>query len=38
MPTQQEAESLLNAYEKAYSTDTTSAFGGIIAFNKTVDT
>jgi phosphoribosylaminoimidazolecarboxamide formyltransferase/IMP cyclohydrolase len=29
--------SLLAAYEKAYSTDPTSAFGGIIAFNAAVD-
>ena len=29
--------SVLNAYKKAFSTDTTSAFGGIIAFNRTVD-
>ncbi len=26
-----------DAYEKAYATDTTSAFGGIIAFNRTLD-
>jgi phosphoribosylaminoimidazolecarboxamide formyltransferase/IMP cyclohydrolase len=31
------AESLLSAYEKAFQTDSTSAFGGIIAFNGTVD-
>jgi phosphoribosylaminoimidazolecarboxamide formyltransferase/IMP cyclohydrolase len=31
------ADSLLNAYEKAYQTDPTSAFGGIIAFNRTLD-
>ncbi|MBK8113700.1 MAG: bifunctional phosphoribosylaminoimidazolecarboxamide formyltransferase/IMP cyclohydrolase [Candidatus Accumulibacter sp.] len=31
------AESLLTAYEKAFQTDSTSAFGGIIAFNGTVD-
>ncbi|MBI4742879.1 MAG: bifunctional phosphoribosylaminoimidazolecarboxamide formyltransferase/IMP cyclohydrolase [Betaproteobacteria bacterium] len=30
--------SLLGAYEKAFKTDSTSAFGGIIAFNGTVDT
>jgi phosphoribosylaminoimidazolecarboxamide formyltransferase/IMP cyclohydrolase len=29
--------SLLSAYEKAFQTDSTSAFGGIIAFNGTVD-
>ena len=29
---------LLPAYEKAFQTDSTSAFGGIIAFNGTVDT
>ena len=29
---------LLAAYEKAFQTDSTSAFGGIIAFNGTVDT
>ncbi len=29
--------SLLAAYEKAFQTDSTSAFGGIIAFNETVD-
>jgi phosphoribosylaminoimidazolecarboxamide formyltransferase/IMP cyclohydrolase len=29
--------SLLGAYEKAFKTDSTSAFGGIIAFNGTVD-
>ena len=28
---------LLTAYEKAFKTDSTSAFGGIIAFNDTVD-
>jgi phosphoribosylaminoimidazolecarboxamide formyltransferase / IMP cyclohydrolase len=27
----------LEAYEKAFSTDSTSAFGGIIAFNRTLD-
>jgi phosphoribosylaminoimidazolecarboxamide formyltransferase/IMP cyclohydrolase len=31
------AENLLSAYEKAFQTDSTSAFGGIIAFNGTVD-
>jgi phosphoribosylaminoimidazolecarboxamide formyltransferase/IMP cyclohydrolase len=31
------ADSLLHAYEKAYQTDPTSAFGGIIAFNRTLD-
>ncbi len=31
------AESLLTAYEKAFQTDSTSAFGGIIAFNGMVD-
>ena len=30
--------SLVAAYEKAFQTDSTSAFGGIIAFNGTVDT
>ncbi|MBL0206982.1 MAG: bifunctional phosphoribosylaminoimidazolecarboxamide formyltransferase/IMP cyclohydrolase [Propionivibrio sp.] len=29
---------LLSAYEKAFKTDSSSAFGGIIAFNGTVDT
>jgi phosphoribosylaminoimidazolecarboxamide formyltransferase/IMP cyclohydrolase len=29
---------LIGAYEKAFKTDSTSAFGGIIAFNGTVDT
>ncbi|HEX6549268.1 MAG TPA: bifunctional phosphoribosylaminoimidazolecarboxamide formyltransferase/IMP cyclohydrolase [Gammaproteobacteria bacterium] len=28
---------LLHAYEHAYATDTSSAFGGIIAFNRTLD-
>jgi phosphoribosylaminoimidazolecarboxamide formyltransferase / IMP cyclohydrolase len=32
-----EAETLLEAYDKAYATDPTSAFGGIIAFNREVD-
>jgi phosphoribosylaminoimidazolecarboxamide formyltransferase/IMP cyclohydrolase len=31
------ASSLLEAYDLAYQTDTTSAFGGIIAFNRTLD-
>ncbi|MFA9209132.1 MAG: bifunctional phosphoribosylaminoimidazolecarboxamide formyltransferase/IMP cyclohydrolase, partial [Yersinia sp. (in: enterobacteria)] len=31
------ADSLLAAYEKAYKTDPTSAFGGIIAFNRELD-
>jgi phosphoribosylaminoimidazolecarboxamide formyltransferase/IMP cyclohydrolase len=31
------AENLLGAYERAYETDPTSAFGGIIAFNRTLD-
>jgi phosphoribosylaminoimidazolecarboxamide formyltransferase/IMP cyclohydrolase len=31
------AESILDAYDKAYATDPTSAFGGIIAFNRPVD-
>ncbi|NCW36427.1 MAG: bifunctional phosphoribosylaminoimidazolecarboxamide formyltransferase/IMP cyclohydrolase PurH, partial [Methylophilaceae bacterium] len=31
------SEDLLNAYKKAFSTDTTSAFGGIIACNTTLD-
>ncbi|MCG8383264.1 MAG: bifunctional phosphoribosylaminoimidazolecarboxamide formyltransferase/IMP cyclohydrolase, partial [Gammaproteobacteria bacterium] len=30
-------ESLLSAYERAYTTDSESAFGGIIAFNRTLD-
>ncbi|HBC58253.1 MAG TPA: bifunctional phosphoribosylaminoimidazolecarboxamide formyltransferase/inosine monophosphate cyclohydrolase [Gammaproteobacteria bacterium] len=30
-------DTILDAYEKAYSTDKTSAFGGIIAFNRTLD-
>ena len=29
--------SILDAYEKAYETDPTSAFGGIIAFNRSLD-
>ena len=32
-----EASSLLEAYDKAFSTDPTSAFGGIIAFNRELD-
>ena len=31
------AEHLLGAYERAYATDPSSAFGGIIAFNQTLD-
>jgi phosphoribosylaminoimidazolecarboxamide formyltransferase/IMP cyclohydrolase len=31
------AEDILGAYEKAFSTDPTSAFGGIIAFNRPLD-
>jgi len=31
------AENLLAAYDKAFKTDPTSAFGGIIAFNRTLD-
>jgi phosphoribosylaminoimidazolecarboxamide formyltransferase/IMP cyclohydrolase len=31
------ADSALNAYKLAYATDTTSAFGGIIAFNRELD-
>ena len=31
------AENILAAYEKAFSTDPTSAFGGIIAFNQPLD-
>ena len=31
------AENLLSAYSKALSTDPTSAFGGIIAFNRAID-
>ena len=31
------AENLSSAYVKAFQTDSTSAFGGIIAFNRTVD-
>ncbi len=32
-----QAQSLLDAYDKAYATDPTSAFGGIIAFNQALD-
>lgn len=32
-----EADDLLSAYDKAYATDPTSAFGGIIAFNRELD-
>jgi phosphoribosylaminoimidazolecarboxamide formyltransferase/IMP cyclohydrolase len=32
-----EADSLIAAYDHAYSTDPTSAFGGIIAFNQVLD-
>jgi phosphoribosylaminoimidazolecarboxamide formyltransferase / IMP cyclohydrolase len=32
-----EADTVLEAYDKAYATDPTSAFGGIIAFNREVD-
>ena len=32
-----EDEDILSAYEKAYATDTESAFGGIIAFNRELD-
>ena len=32
-----EADSLLAAYDRAYKTDTESAFGGIIAFNRPLD-
>jgi phosphoribosylaminoimidazolecarboxamide formyltransferase/IMP cyclohydrolase len=31
------AESLLNAYQKAFKTDPVSAFGGIVAFNRVLD-
>ncbi|PID60069.1 MAG: bifunctional phosphoribosylaminoimidazolecarboxamide formyltransferase/inosine monophosphate cyclohydrolase [Gammaproteobacteria bacterium] len=31
------ADDLLNAYDRAYATDPTSAFGGIIAFNRPLD-
>jgi len=32
-----QADSLLTAYDQAYATDPTSAFGGIIAFNRELD-
>ncbi|SMF93585.1 phosphoribosylaminoimidazolecarboxamide formyltransferase / IMP cyclohydrolase [Methylomagnum ishizawai] len=32
-----EGQSLLEAYDRAYATDPTSAFGGIIAFNRELD-
>jgi phosphoribosylaminoimidazolecarboxamide formyltransferase/IMP cyclohydrolase len=32
-----QADNLLGAYDKAYATDPTSAFGGIIAFNRELD-
>jgi phosphoribosylaminoimidazolecarboxamide formyltransferase/IMP cyclohydrolase len=32
-----EADQLIGAYDKAYATDPTSAFGGIIAFNRELD-
>jgi phosphoribosylaminoimidazolecarboxamide formyltransferase / IMP cyclohydrolase len=32
-----EADNILDAYDRAYATDPTSAFGGIIAFNREVD-
>jgi len=32
-----QSDSLLTAYDKAYATDPTSAFGGIIAFNRELD-
>lgn len=32
-----QAQSLVDAYQKAFSTDSTSAFGGIIAFNQPLD-
>ncbi|MFU8787804.1 MAG: bifunctional phosphoribosylaminoimidazolecarboxamide formyltransferase/IMP cyclohydrolase [Methylobacter sp.] len=32
-----QADNLLDAYDKAYATDPTSAFGGIIAFNRELD-
>ncbi|KAF3983688.1 MAG: bifunctional phosphoribosylaminoimidazolecarboxamide formyltransferase/IMP cyclohydrolase [Methylococcales symbiont of Hymedesmia sp. n. MRB-2018] len=32
-----QADTILNAYDLAYATDPTSAFGGIIAFNQTLD-
>ena len=30
-------DSILEAYQRAYQTDPTSAFGGIIAFNRSLD-
>ncbi len=33
-----ESDDLMNAYEQAYATDPESAFGGIIAFNRELDT
>ena len=32
-----QSDSLMDAYDKAYATDPTSAFGGIIAFNRELD-
>ena len=32
-----QADNILSAYDKAYATDPTSAFGGIIAFNRELD-
>jgi phosphoribosylaminoimidazolecarboxamide formyltransferase/IMP cyclohydrolase len=32
-----QADDLLTAYDLAYATDSTSAFGGIIAFNQELD-
>ncbi|MDY6941377.1 MAG: bifunctional phosphoribosylaminoimidazolecarboxamide formyltransferase/IMP cyclohydrolase [Pseudomonadota bacterium] len=32
------AENLISAYNRAFATDPTSSFGGIIAFNRTLDT
>jgi len=32
-----QAKDILNAYDRAYATDPTSAFGGIIAFNRELD-
>ncbi|VTM49270.1 bifunctional purine biosynthesis protein PurH [Klebsiella pneumoniae] len=31
------SDSILDAYDRAYKTDPTSAFGGIIAFNRELD-
>jgi len=31
------ADTILDAYQRAFATDSTSAFGGIIAFNRTLD-